>query len=332
VHYKTLATSHGFLKRNAYRLPCIAGALLFLLALPDDADAAPAHEVHPGGTTLILPVERAANYVIAVSASEQQRVQLLVKRPSSTTEYMTTGHVNNRGIEADFGALGQVDVRLHLVRRPPDPPHKGRCRGRAPLYQEGTYHGSIEFSHQGDVPAVSVERGHVYFERRFRQVCKRQPQSAGGNKHRPTRTVEAGLLTLAGRVAGRTIFLQVASFASRINPQHSASNLEVAAHERLEGVRITQRISTPLDHGAFVMSPPGSALDTVEITPPAPFAGHAIYARRPASPPSWTGDLTVDLPNGSSVPLTGVDFTAVFCRAFSIATLRRCLDRRGHNV
>lgn len=329
VQYKTLTASHGFLRHNAYWLSCIAGAFLFLLALPDDAAAAPAHEVHPGGTTLILPVERAANYVVAVSASEEQRVKLLVKRPPSTTEYMTTGHVTSRRIEADFGALGQVDVRLHLVRRPADPPHQGRCRGRAPLYQEGTYRGSIELSHQGDVPAFSIERGHVYFERRFRQVCKRKPQSAEGNKNRRTRTVEAGLLTLAGRAEGRTIFLQAASFVSRINPQQSAGNLEVAANETLEGVQVTQKISTPLDHGAFVMSPRESALDTAEITPPAPFAGNAIYARRPASPPSWTGDLTVELPNGSSVPLTGADFTAVFCRGFSMATLRRCLARHG---
>lgn len=326
--YKTLAMSHKFLKRSAYWLLYVTGVLLFLVALPGDADAVPGYEVHHGGTKLVLPVEHTTDHVISVWANGRQRVQLLVKLPSSMVEYSTAGRVSNHHIEADFGAFGRIDVRLNLRRHPHGVPHRGRCKGHAPFYQDGTYQGSIELSAEGRVPEVLTERGHVYFERTFRQVCKRRRQSAAGGKDTPTHTVEAGVLTVAGRAESRTIFLQALNLTSRMNPQHSAGNLEVVAHERLEGVKITQRITVPVDHGSFAMSPPGSALETVELTPPAPFAGQAVYARPPASPPSWTGDLALDLPDGNSIPLTGADLTAAFCRGFSISALRRCLDPR----
>jgi hypothetical protein len=300
-----------------------------MLAVSVGAEAKPGYEVHASGTMLILPVEKSADYVIAILANERQRVQLVVKSPSSMTEYSTKGHVSEHGIQADFGAFGRINVRLHLVQHPGEPRHKGRCKGRAPLYQDGTYQGSIEFSQEGGVPEVSVERGHVYFERRFRQLCKRPQPSIGGDKG-STHTVEVGILTLAGRTQGRTIFLQAVSIALTRNPRYSTGNLEVAAHERREGVRVTQRISVSVDHESLAMSPRGKTSETVEVAPPGPFAGHALYTRRPASSPSWTGDLTVDLPDGDSVPLVSADFTAVFCRGFSIATLRQCLGRSRH--
>lgn len=305
----------------------IISVVSMLLAIPATANATPGYEVHPGGVQLVLPVEHRANYMIAVSANERQRVKLLVKRPSSMIEYSTTGRVTDRSIEADFGGFGRISVRLHLERYPPDPPHMGRCKGLAPLYQEGTYQGSIEFSSQGGVPEISSERGHVYFEQKFRQVCERLRQSGGGDKRTSTHTAEAGILTVAGRTQGRTIFLQAFNLASVRNPRYSAGYLDLAAHERREGVRITQRISASIDYDSFVMSPRGRTDETVEVAPPKPFSGYALYTRSPGASPSWTGDLTIGLPDGNSIPLADTGFAVVFCRGFSMATLRRCLDR-----
>jgi hypothetical protein len=302
-------------------------AFLIVLAVPVGAEAKPGYELHASGTELILPVEKNTDYVIAVLANERQRVQLVVKRPSSTTEYSTKGHVTDRSIEADFGGFGRINVRLHLVRHPPDPPHMGRCKGLAPLYQEGTYQGSIEFSSQGDVPEVSIERGHVYFEHKFRQICE-QPRQVGGDKPGTSaHTVEVGILTIAGRTQGRTIFLQAFNFASARNPGHSAGYLNLAAHERRQGVRITQRISASIDHDSFAMGPRDRIKETVEIAPPEPFSGYARYTRSPDASPSLTGDLTVDLPDGNSIPLVDAGLAVVFCRGFSIDPLRRCLYR-----
>ncbi len=323
-----ISISHRPLPDLQQCLVCvIVAAILGVVTLPADADAKPGYEVHPGTIELILPVDQRGDYVISVSANERQRVQFAVDGPTSATEYSTKGRVSSRRIEATFSALGRIDVRLHLVRYPPDPSHKGRCRGRPPLYQEGTYSGTIEFSHQGDVPEVSTERGRVYYERRFRQVCKRQrPQSKPGGKSKLRGGIEAGFLEVGGKGEGRTVLLEALDFAFRRNPARSGGSLAVEAYERHEGVRIARRMSTSIAHDSFVMSRRGKIPETVEVELPKPFAGRALYSRNPGSSPSWTGDLSVDLPGTDRIPLTGPGFSAVLCRDSSVARLERCLD------
>jgi hypothetical protein len=297
----------------------VVAAILVMLALPAGAVAKAGYEVQPGGIQLILPVEKRTNYVISVSANERQRVQFSVKGPSSAIEYSTKGRVSSRRIEATFGTLGRIDVKLHLAPYPPDPPHKGRCKGRAPLYQGGTYGGTIEFAHQGGVHKVSDERGRVYFKRRFRQVCKRQrPQSKPGGK------IEAGFLEVGGKGEGHTVLLEALDFALRRNPARSGGSLAVEAYEGREGVRIARRISASINHDSFAMSRRGEIPETVEVVLPKPFAGRALYSLNPGSSPSWTGDLSVDLPGADRIPLTGPGFNAILCRS-SVARLDRCL-------
>lgn len=304
----------------------IVAVVLILLTLPAGADAKPGYEVHPGAIGLILPVEKRYDYVISVSANDRQRVQFVVDGSSSTTEYSTNGRVTSQRIEAAFGTLGRVDVGLHLVRYPSDPSHKGRCKGRAPVYQEGTYRGVIEFSRQGDVPKVSTRRGRAYFERRFRQVCKRQrPQSGPGGKKEPKRKVEVGFLTVDGKDENRAVLLQALNFALRRNPARSGGLLTAAAYERREGVRIARRTSVSIDHDSFAMSGRGKSPETVEVKLPEPFVGRALYSHSPGSSPRWAGDLSIDLPSIDRLPLTGPGFRATLCRGSSVASLDRCL-------
>lgn len=300
------------------RQRCLTG-LIFAAALavlaPAGADAKPAYEVHPGGLQLILPVEKRSDSIISVSINGRQRVKYAVEGPSSAIEYSTRGRVNSRRIVADFGALGRIDVRLHLVPQPPDPPHRGRCKGRAPLYQHGVYRGIIDFPRMPGVPEISTRSGHVYFERRFRQVCRRRPPRPKPALYpKLTRKVEEGVLIVNGKGEGRTVRLWATIFALRQSPAYSGGTCGATAYERREGVRITRRTGRFFYHNSFVMSRRGKRPETVEVEPPKPFAGHAIYSHSPGSPPSWTDDLRVDLPGADGVPLTGPGFSAVLCR------------------
>jgi hypothetical protein len=45
--------------------------------------------------------------------------------------------------------------------------------------------------------------------------------------------------------------------------------------------------------------------ETVEIELPKPFAGSTLYSRSPGSSPSWTGDLSIDLPSHNLLPSPG---------------------------
>jgi hypothetical protein len=299
---------------------------LFAITLPTSVVAKPRYDVHPGSVEFILPVAKSTNYVISVSADGQQRVHFTVDRGTSKTDYTARGRVSSRGIEAKFGVFGRIDIKLHLVRYSSDRPRKRRCKGRAPLYQEGTYRGAIEFSRQGDVPQVSSKHGRVYFERRFRQVCeRRRRQSKPSGEDKAKDKIEVSLLAVHGKGEGRTVFVQAINFALRRNPIRSWGVLAVAVFERREGVRITKRVSTSLSHRSFDMSARGQTPETVDIELPEPFAGHAVYSRNSDSSSSWTGDFSIGLTGADRIPLTGPSFSAVLCRGFYIAMLNRCL-------
>lgn len=292
------------------------------------ADARTGYRVHPGGTKLILPIETEDGRVISVSADSRQRIQLHVERPSSTVEYSTKGFVSSRRIEADFAALGRIEVRLDLVRFGPGVFHQRHCVGVDPIEGEGTYRGTIAFSQNGGVPEVSVTRGRVFFERRFRQVCRRRkPAHRPGPFPKLKRKIEEGALTVRGNGEGRTIRFDATIFAFRRYPGHSAGTLRALVYERLEGVRIARWRSTGFEN-SITMSRRGASPETVEVELPPPFRGHALYSRSSGSPPEWTGNLSVDLPGADGVPLHGPDFSARLCRG----KVDRCLYGRGSDL
>jgi hypothetical protein len=298
------------------RVPFIflIGALL-ALALPAEAGAKAGYRVDPGGTELILPVHANGGRVISVSADSLQRVLLKVERPSSTIEYSTQGRVSRRRIKADFGALGRVDVRLDLARFGPGVLRREHCNGHDPIEGIGTYRGMIEFSQEGGVPEVSVARGRAHFERRFRQVCKRrQPQPKPGLYPKLERKEEEGLLTVRGKGEGRTVRLWATIIAFRRHPAYSGGWWRVAVSERREGVRITRATGSYFYHNRFIMSRRGKEPETVEVESPKHFSGRALYSQSPGSTPSWTGDLSVDLPGAEGVRLAGPEFSADLCR------------------
>lgn len=310
------------------RLHQVGPVLLIVLAIPSGADAKPGYEVHPGGIKMVLSVAVSRGRVMSVSVNKDRRIQFTADGPSVRTEYTTTGRVNHRRIKATFGALGRVDVRLHLGSpRPPGPPHHGSCKGRASLSQEGSYTGTVEFSHEGAVPEVSAEHGRVYFTRHFRQVCQRErsPSLLGGKK-KLRRKIEVGFLAAGGKANGRTVFLEALNFTSRRNRAHSGGLLRLATYERRDHVRITRTTSTWVDHDSFAMSRPGQNPETIDVELSKPFAGHALYSRSPGSLPSWTGDLRVNFAGAGSIPLAGPSFSAILCRGFSFDKLKRCVD------
>jgi hypothetical protein len=138
------------------------------------------------------------------------------------------------------------------------------------------------------------------------------------------RKVEVGFLTASGKGGGRTVLLEALSFALRRDLARSVTRLAVTVYERSSRVRIARRINVPVDNDSFAMSVRGKFPETVEIEPPAPFAGSALYSRSPGISPSWTGDLTVDFPTTEGIPLTSPGFSTVFCRGSTLTQLQRC--------
>jgi len=291
-------------------------AVVFVaLAYPVSAIAKPGYRVDPGGLELILPVEKRGHYVISVSAYGRQRVQFKVEGPASAVEYTTNGRVSDRHIAADFGALGRINVSLHLVHNGLPVFRQEHCEGRDPMAGEGTYRGTIEISQELDVPKVSAHLGRFHLERRFRQVCKRRrPRPKPDPYEKLKRKVEEGLLAVRGKAEGRTVRLDARVFAFRRSPRYSGGAVSATAYERREEIRITRSTWVSFYRNSLVMSKRGKEPETVKVKLPKPFAGRSLYSRSQRSSPSWIGDLKVDLPGAKSVPLTGPGISTVLCR------------------
>lgn len=304
---------------------------LALLVAPT-AQARTDYRVRPAGTELWIELGQKGDYEVLVEANDRQRVLLAFSEGLFTaSEYSTTGHVSSRHLEADFGELGRIDIDVHLApKHSRSYPPGGNCKGPASIEVPGTYRGTIEFSGEGDIPHLSVTHGHITFTRRFKRVCKREHSGAGaGEKPKGKPQLDFGLLRVTGKGDGRRTALEAINLASKQHPARSFGLLFAGVYERNEDVRIERSTLTFFGHESFKLSKSGKKPETVRLEPLEPFAGHGLYSQSPGSPPTWTGNLNIDLPGAKAIPLVGDNFDPIFCRGPSVLTVELCAYRRA---
>lgn len=309
-------------------LAILVCALAFL-ALPAGAVA----KVRPAGTELIVLAQQKEDYSFAVIANDEQRVTLSVEEGFfSEVEYATRGRVSSRRVEADFGKLGKVDIRVHLDPKGAEEFGPGaRCRGRDSIFVPGSYRGTIEYAGERGIPKVVFTQGPVTFTRRFKRVCdkgRRAPKRSQKKKERKPK-VELGLLGASSKGDGRTTRFEVLSLGLARNPKKSFGIYEAAAYERGEGVRTHRGTFGFFGPDEFRMSKRGRQPLTLKVKPPEPFTGRATYRRGPGSPATWIGNLSVDLLGTDSIPLTGEGFDTYFCRGIDFDEIERCFYGSG---
>lgn len=307
---------------------------LTALTLPATAAAKPGYKVKPAGTELFLFLEDKGDYEISLEANDRQRVLLAAEAGFLTAaEYSTRGHVSSKRIEADLGDLGQIAIDVRLRPRESErEPSQRNCKGPASIYVPGTFHGTIRFSGEGDIPPFSAKRGYIGFVRRFKRVCKQRqptPNQKKGQNGKPKPKLEFGLLDTSGKGDGRTVSFEVFSLGPARNPAKSFGIFEAAAHERRQGVRIVRSTLGFLGPKEFRMSKRGEQPLTLRVKPPEPFVGKAFYRREPGQKATWTGNLSVELPGSEPIPLTGDNYDAVFCRGLDFVEIERCYYGSG---
>jgi hypothetical protein len=97
------------------------------------------------------------------------------------------------------------------------------------------------------------------------------------------------------------------SLQANKNRPGAGVSFEAEVHEKRRGIAIQRSTTIHAGSAAFYYDP---LLRTATITPPAPFSGYGSF-RRSAKPVNrWTGNLTLDFPGRSDVPLTGGDARA----------------------
>lgn len=219
-------------------------------------------------------------------------VMLVARRGRSVASYRATGTVTATTIKADFGELGSVSLeqvptgRTRYLRV--------GCEKEKTKVETVRYQGSLEFrGEEGFTEVAAARAAPLYTLLRVR--C------ADTWSHPETRSPSRGARLDVERYRGES---RIELGAEQVGPD-SKTIIGVEATERRHGLGIQRATSVVARSSALRHD---RRLRMATLRPPAPFAGHGTFRRaaRPAN--RWTGNLTVDLPGRSDVPLTGRSF------------------------
>jgi hypothetical protein len=209
---------------------------------------------------------------------------------TEAASYQAPARLNGSTLEASFGSLGEVAVTA-VPSGHPTMVNSG-CGGhgkRVPI-ETGRWEGSIQFRGEegfSTIDAVSAKEDAAPL---LNLVCA-ATGSEGIGGHSP-----GALLTVKRRSGEEKLELVV-----RKNKPVGPTRLHTQLSERLGNVLVDRSVNAvaPSDALDFEI-PPGTAA----VEPPAPFSGSLDFTRHGRSP-SLKGDLTVDFPGRSSVPILG---------------------------
>lgn len=218
----------------------------------------------------------------------------LVRGKRTLVTYSTPATVSTTTIDVDLGKLGRISVsrvatgRTKRVRRGCEP-------GRTKRVKAERYEGTIEFhGEEGftDVSATSAPLEYTIF-------CG-SPEGSGPprekilpgarldvEKRRPEKYRLEFDATQRRPGARTLVSVEVAEQRGEMNIYRATSTWASA-----DALRYDQLL-----HGATVR-------------PPAPFDGYGSFDAGAFGAKRWTGNLTVDLPGHSNVPITGPGFSA----------------------
>jgi hypothetical protein len=220
---------------------------------------------------------------LAPPGGASSRMMLIMSGTNRAVTYIAPATVTETSIEANLGALGEISVTFRRSGKPAT----ARCGERQVSFDSGLYEGKIAFHGEegyADAEATSVP-GNLDFY--LQELCGEFVSGGGG----PRRGAQ---LNIRNPGLGPELFVA--------NRKPGAAFIEANVSEYVSGIRIDRYTRLVMPEGCFLYD---NKLRTASLRPPAPFAGSARFDRGKKAAQRWSGDLTVDMPGHSGVPLTG---------------------------
>lgn len=291
-------------------------------------------------------LQASKGYEIDVFALSHRRVTLRASRGAATATYTVPGRATSKGIEAEFGALGAVDVRFSGSVIPGFGKRGKRCKGRDPILQVGSFRGRIRFEGENQFTVVDRARANGVFLRTFRRACEKRDRRRRsdrssflppGLKLPRIKKTHTGLTVRSKQEGVRNDFFALATeFEIRVkgkSESFSFALLGVELHQRVGQMAIAREVFSVGEEGSLLVNDPGKYPAVATVTLPKPFSGTATYRQEtPRSEPTWTGSLGVRLPGAGLVPLTGENFAAELCRAYDDDKFFACQRKQRQSL
>lgn len=303
------------------------GALLALTLIGGTARAAVPRSTHRRsgdglpGTTRSTPIPSPGGFVLGASdgyrlivntasprSPGRSRLSVEAAGEAGSVTYSASADLEGEGIHAKLGRFGQVDLRwvpdggVREIR--------GRCGDRHTqfFFSTGEYVGTFRFRGGGDFSTAKAHR--IRWSRRWYGHTLGCELWIGGGFPGPGTTLEVSYR--------KKSFGSSELFAGRNAPE-AAVSFSAEQRERVGRIEVDRRAFASGGPKTLEVAPD---YRTGEVSPPAPFSGAARFERTSHARGTWLGDLSVDFPDRSDVPLAGTPFEATLHSGFAEEGLR----------
>lgn len=226
--------------------------------------------------------------LIAVPPRSGRTASLLIYafKRGMGVRYVAPAAVTETSMQSDLGELGEISVSFQRTNQATSVP----CDDETIRFDSGQYEGKIDFhGEEGytSVEATSVAGNIDYFLSGF---CGESSVEVGPNK----------------RARGAALYVRNPGLGPELSVRKrrpgGAALITATMSEYSNGIAIQRFTSRWIPGGTFRFD---RRLRTATVRPPAPFAGTAKFDLGKKAGQRWSGDLTVDMPGRSGVPLTG---------------------------
>ncbi len=248
-------------------------------------------------------------------------------------------------IVAGLGKLGRIDARFVPGKVHREKPPKG-CHGAKTVIQQGHFVGVIAFHGEAGLTEIHAHRapGAITrtpsfscpkpaappnlkkLERELEALESKEAEDAKEAEAEEPEVLSVGLSAKA-RAGHVTLSAQKAAVREKHGKGFAITNIAVLGDRRRGRIEESSAALYVFGKGSTFLVPNRKKPASEGILkPPAPFSGSATFRRHRAKPPSWTGDLKIDLPGFGQVRLAGPGTYASMCEGSA------CLLRGGSSA